>query len=119
MIYGGRAKTRSLNHILVLNLSNFNWQEVRTHGHIPPPRFAHCAAVVKDKIYIFGGLTHKKGFSDPCFCVLELDQDNAKKLSRKYERMRNAKRQLRFKLIMAARIRIDAKIKYEAQFAQQ
>lgn len=73
VIYGGRSKTRSLNHLLVLNLSNFNWQEVKTHGFIPLPRFAHCASVVKDKIYIFGGLTHKKGFADPCFCVLELD----------------------------------------------
>lgn len=58
ILFGGRTKNRVyLNELLLFDFETKNWYRVKTTGPLPKPRGWHSATLVKDQIFIFGGLT--------------------------------------------------------------
>lgn len=67
VVYGGmrnQTHTHYFGEIHLFNLYNFNWIEIEVNGINRPPRARHCAAGVKTKIFIFGGI-NSEGYLDP------------------------------------------------------
>jgi N-acetylneuraminic acid mutarotase len=48
----------SLDALWAFNKDTRQWQEIKTSGPSPGPRAHHCAAVVEDSMYVYGGKTN-------------------------------------------------------------
>ena len=56
LIFGGFNKELILNEKLFsLNLNKWNWKVLETTGDKPTPRKSHGAAIINNKMYVFGG----------------------------------------------------------------
>ncbi|XP_077982006.1 uncharacterized protein LOC144437012 [Glandiceps talaboti] len=54
-VFGGILNSKASNSLYMLNTQKLHWTQIETYGVPPEPRCDHAAAVVKKKIYIFGG----------------------------------------------------------------
>jgi len=88
IIYGGRNEKKVFHDLVVLRLKTLEWLNIEIFGHIPAMRYGHCAEIVNDKLFIFGGV-NLKGYLPSQFSILELDQKNSKKSSNISELRRN------------------------------
>lgn len=62
-IFGGRndfkaAGSLCLGDLHMLKLDTLKWEQVVIGGAIPPPRWAHCAAVLGSKMLVLGGIDY-------------------------------------------------------------
>jgi len=55
VIYGGMNGVNRLGDVYFLDVASMNWISPRTFGITPMARSLHSAAVINDKMYIFGG----------------------------------------------------------------
>eukprot|EP01087_Luapelamoeba_hula_P009092 TRINITY_DN2324_c0_g1_i1.p1 TRINITY_DN2324_c0_g1~~TRINITY_DN2324_c0_g1_i1.p1 ORF type:complete len:1317 (-),score=271.09 TRINITY_DN2324_c0_g1_i1:27-3917(-) len=73
VIFGGTDGTRHFNDMYFLTLSTNNlavvWSEVQQRGNIPVGRQSHTAIGYQNRLFIFGGETHKGPVADmQIFC---------------------------------------------------
>lgn len=54
-VFGGWNGAITNDDFYKLNLKKLKWKKVRDHGPRPTERRSHCACVVGDSMYIFGG----------------------------------------------------------------
>lgn len=58
--YGGEDDPSRFNDVWVLDLKTKRWTQQKTSGVQPPGRDGHVAALVEDRMVIYGGSTEKK-----------------------------------------------------------
>lgn len=57
--YGGTDKATCFNDVWEYNVATAEWKKMDCTGYIPSPREGHASALVKDKLYVFGGRTEE------------------------------------------------------------
>ncbi|CAD8166028.1 unnamed protein product [Paramecium pentaurelia] len=85
VIYGGKnddINTQGfLNDLHILEIRNLSWTSVEIRGHHPiSGRCSHSAAVIDDRLFIFGGVNYT-GFVKSDLLIIELNQSKAQELS--------------------------------------
>ena len=80
-IFGGRSNNGGLNigdyalgDLCVFNVINSTWESFDIKGNIPESRWGHSMSAYGTKIYLFGGITHKKFMDNSLYC-LETDEE--------------------------------------------
>jgi len=53
-----------LNDCYVLNITLMEWVKPNIEGEAPPKRSAHTADFIKEKMYVFGGISYQKNLND-------------------------------------------------------
>ena len=74
VIYGGRndLKNEVYNDIVLLDMENMCWIHTKFWGEKPLHRSEHCAVVLSNKLFIFGGINNNK-FINFDFTIFNLD----------------------------------------------
>lgn len=67
VIQSDHAEPQETNELLVFNTDTESWQKVKESGSAPAPRAAASLVAVGQKLYLFGGLSHQKGWLDDLF----------------------------------------------------
>ncbi|WIA13348.1 hypothetical protein OEZ85_006930 [Tetradesmus obliquus] len=58
MVFGGSTGEDASAAATVLSTDTMRWSSITANGlNQPPPRLSHAAAALRDKVYIFGGMT--------------------------------------------------------------
>eukprot|EP00878_Enallax_costatus_P041461 GHUV01048247.1.p1 GENE.GHUV01048247.1~~GHUV01048247.1.p1 ORF type:complete len:624 (+),score=179.30 GHUV01048247.1:665-2536(+) len=74
MVFGGSLGEEASAGALVLSTDTMRWSSIATNSvHQPPPRLSHAAVAVREKVYIFGGMTIDGHLLNDLWC---LDLDN-------------------------------------------
>ena len=85
-IYGGKNINKVFGDLFILDIMNLNWINVRLFGaSIKEGITGHCAGIVKDKLYIFGGCDEDNKYINAKILCIELDLFRNKKLAKIYE----------------------------------
>lgn len=48
------------NDLYALNLGTLDWNKLDSEGEIPQGRFGHTASIIKNSMFIFGGMCREK-----------------------------------------------------------
>ena len=61
VIFGGHRRRGCLNDTVLFDTEAMSWEAPNVEGPLPPPRGNHAAAVVADKLWLFGGDANSGG----------------------------------------------------------
>ncbi len=53
----------------MLNTDEFTCKKIKTTGAIPEKRSGHSSAVIRNRLYIYGGYGNNNGVSDEIYCL--------------------------------------------------
>ena len=85
-IYGGKNINRVFGDLFILDIMNFQWLNVQLFGAtISKGIVGHCAGIINDKLYIFGGCDETNKYTQAKLLCVELDLFRNKKLSKIFE----------------------------------
>jgi hypothetical protein len=85
IIYGGKNIQQVFGDIFILDIMNFQWISVKLFGtDIKPKLSGHCAGIINNKLYIFGGSDEDNKYSSAKLLCIELDLIRNRKLARIY-----------------------------------
>jgi len=86
IIYGGKNINQVFGDIYILDIMNFHWIKVNLFGaSIKRGISGHCAGIINDKLYIFGGCDEDNRYINAKLLCVELDLFRNKKLAKIYE----------------------------------
>ena len=75
-----------VENIYILDIMNFHWINVNLFGaSIKQGISGHCAGIINDKLYIFGGCDEDNRYINAKLLCVELDLFRNKKLAKIYE----------------------------------
>lgn len=85
-IYGGKNINQVFGDLIILDIMNFQWINVQLFGaSISKGIVGHCAGIINDKLYIFGGCDETNKYTQAKLLSVELDLFRNKKLSKIFE----------------------------------
>ena len=85
-LYGGKSINRVFGDLFILDIMNFQWLNVQLFGaSISKGIVGHCAGIINDKLYIFGGCDETNKYTQAKLLCVELDLFRNKKLSKIFE----------------------------------
>ena len=85
-IYGGKSINQVFGDLFILDIMNFQWINVKLFGaQLKEGITGHCAGIINDKLYIFGGCDEDNKYINAKLLCIELDLFRNKKLSKIYE----------------------------------
>lgn len=86
IIYGGKNISQVFGDIFVLDIMNFQWISVKLFGtDIKTKVSGHCAGIINNKLYVFGGSNEENKYTSAKLLCIELDLIRNKKLTRIYQ----------------------------------
>ena len=86
IIYGGKSINQVFGDIFILDIMNFQWIGVQLFGtDIKTKISGHCAGIINNKLYVFGGSNEDNKYTSAKLLSIELDLMRNKKLTRIYE----------------------------------
>ena len=86
IIYGGKNINQVFGDIFVLDIMNFQWINVELFGtNIKTKISGHCAGIINNKLYVFGGSDEDNKYTSAKLLCIELDLMRNKKLNRIYQ----------------------------------
>ena len=86
IIYGGKNINQVFGDIFILDIMNFQWIGVQLFGtDIKTKISGHCAGIINNKLYVFGGSNEDNKYTSAKLLSIELDLMRNKKLTRIYE----------------------------------
>ena len=86
IIYGGKNINQVFGDIFILDIMNFQWIGVQLFGtDIKTKISGHCAGIINNKLYVFGGSNEDDKYTSAKLLSIELDLMRNKKLTRIYE----------------------------------
>ena len=86
IIYGGKNINQVFGDIFVLDIMNFQWIKVELFGtNIKTKISGHCAGIINNKLYVFGGSDEDNKYTSAKLLCIELDLMRNKKLNRIYQ----------------------------------
>ena len=86
IIYGGKNINQVFGDIFILDIMNFQWIGVKLFGtDIKTKLSGHCAGIINNKLYVFGGSDEDNKYSSAKLLCIELDLIRNKKLTRIYQ----------------------------------
>lgn len=86
IIYGGKNINQVFGDIYVLDIMNFQWISVKLFGtEIKTQISGHCAGIINNKLYVFGGSDENNKYKSAKLLSIELDLFRNKKLTRIYQ----------------------------------
>jgi hypothetical protein len=86
IIYGGKNINQVFGDIYVLDIMNFQWIGVKLFGtEIKTQISGHCAGIINNKLYVFGGSDENNKYKSAKLLSIELDLFRNKKLTRIYQ----------------------------------
>ena len=86
IIYGGKNISQVFGDIFVLDIMNFQWINVKLFGtDIKTKVSGHCAGIINNKLYVFGGSNEENKYTSAKLLCIELDLIRNKKLTRIYQ----------------------------------
>ena len=85
-IYGGKDSLHVFNDLYILDIMNFQWFKIDLFGPDSiSGRMGHCAGIINEKLYIFGGCDEDNKYPSAKVLCVELDLLRNKKLSKIYD----------------------------------
>ena len=63
-VFGGDKGKSMLNDLLIFNVKDESWMRAISNGVPPAPRYHHSAVVHGSSMYIFGGFSGDRGFTN-------------------------------------------------------
>jgi hypothetical protein len=85
-IYGGKDSLHVFNDLYIVDIMNFQWLKIDLFGPDSiTGRMGHCAGIVNEKLYIFGGCDEDNKYPSAKVLCVELDLLRNKKLSKIYD----------------------------------
>ena len=85
-IYGGKNINGVFGDLYILDIMNFQWINVGLFGALTPKGImGHCAGIINDKLYIFGGCDENNRYIQSKLLCVELDLFRNKKLTKIYD----------------------------------
>ena len=86
IIYGGKSINQVFGDISILDIMNFQWIGVKLFGtDIRTKVSGHCAGIVNNKLYVFGGSDEDNKYTNAKLLCVELDLIRNKKLTKIYK----------------------------------
>ena len=86
IIYGGKNINQVFGDIYVLDIMNFQWIGVKLFGtDIKTQISGHCAGILNNKLYVFGGSDENNKYASAKLLSIELDLFRNKKLTKIYQ----------------------------------
>ena len=86
IIYGGKSINQVFGDIFILDIMNFQWIGVKLFGtDIKTKISGHCAGIINNKLYVFGGNDEDNKYTSAKLLCIELDLIRNKKLARIYQ----------------------------------
>ena len=86
IIYGGKNINQVFGDIYILDIMNFQWISVKLFGtDIKTQISGHCAGIINNKLYVFGGSDEDNKYTSAKLLSIELDLFRNKKLTRIYQ----------------------------------
>ena len=86
LIYGGKNVDIIFGDLFILDIMNFQWLNVKLFGaSITEGIAGHCAGIVNDKLYIFGGCNENNKYIKAKLLCVELDLFRNKKITKIFE----------------------------------
>jgi len=86
IIYGGKNISQVFGDIFILDIMNFQWIGVKLFGtDIKTKVSGHCAGIINNKLYVFGGSNEDNKYTSAKLLCIELDLIRNKKLTRIYQ----------------------------------
>ena len=86
IIYGGKNINEVFGDIYILDIMNFQWIGVKLFGtEIKTKVSGHCAGIINNKLYVFGGNDEDNKYTSAKLLCIELDLIRNKKLTRIYQ----------------------------------
>ena len=85
-IYGGKNINQVFGDLFILDIMNFHWINVKLFGaSLKEGISGHCAGIINDKLYIFGGCDEENKYINAKLLCVELDLFRNKKIAKIYE----------------------------------
>ena len=85
-IFGGKDTNKIFGDLYILDLINFQWINVQLFGaSLSKGITGHCAGIINDKLYVFGGCGEDNRYLSAKILSIELDLLRNKKLWKIYE----------------------------------
>ena len=86
IVYGGKNINQVFGDLFILDIMNFQWLNVKLFGAtISLGIVGHCAGIIYDKLYIFGGCDETNKYTQAKLLCVELDLFRNKKLAKIFE----------------------------------
>ena len=70
VVFGGAVEYNKLvAEVFVLNLNKKKWKKMKSSGNAPPPVAWHSSHIIKDKMYVIGGIMERDAFNQEIYVM--------------------------------------------------